>query len=169
MLQVEKRDGRIVYFDREKIDSALCKSYLASHDSVDKDFSDYVHKVSTNIEDTLKSSNKPVSVETIQDMVEHKLMTSRYKATAKDYILYRDKRTRARKNTIDDTVREIVDGTSAYWSEENSNKDFNLVTTQRDYIAGAVSTDMTMRELLPDDVVEAHKKGLIHFHRIIVA
>ena len=164
MIHVEKRDGRIVDFDRDKIETALCKSYLSSHSEVDSDFKGYVEKVSGSIEDTLQSMMTPVSVETIQDMVEKKLMTSRYKGTAKDYILYRDKRTRARKNTIDDTVKEIIDGTSDYWSGENSNKDFHLVTTQRDYIAGAVSTDLTMRELLPDDVVEAHKEGILHFH-----
>lgn len=164
MIHVEKRDGRIVDFDRDKIETALCKSYLASHSEVDLDFKGYVEKVSGSIEDTLQSTTTPVSVETIQDMVEKKLMTSRYKGTAKDYILYRDKRTRARKNTIDDTVKEIIDGTSDYWSGENSNKDFHLVTTQRDYIAGAVSTDLTMRELLPDEVVEAHKEGILHFH-----
>jgi hypothetical protein len=164
MIHVEKRDGRIVDFDRGKIETALCKSYLASHSEVDSDFKGYVEKVSGSIEDTLQSTTTPVSVETIQDMVEKKLMTSRYKGTAKDYILYRDKRTRARKNTIDDTVKEIIDGTSDYWSGENSNKDFHLVTTQRDYIAGAVSTDLTMRELLPDEVVEAHKEGILHFH-----
>lgn len=89
MIHVEKRDGRVVDFDRGKIETALCKSYLASHSEVDSGFKGYVEKVSLSIEDALRADTSPVSVETIQDMVEKKLMTSRYKDTAKDYILYR--------------------------------------------------------------------------------
>ena len=91
-------------------------------------------------------------------------MSTKRKDVAKAYIKYREKRTAARENTIDKTVIEIVEGTNDYWAHENSNKNAELATTQRDYIAGAVSTDESERRLLPSEVVEAHKKGLIHFH-----
>ena len=91
-------------------------------------------------------------------------MSTKRKDVAKAYIKYREERTAARENTIDKTVIEIVEGTNDYWAHENSNKNAELATTQRDYIAGAVSTDESERRLLPSEVVEAHKKGLIHFH-----
>lgn len=91
-------------------------------------------------------------------------MSTKRKDVAKAYITYREERTAARENTIDKTVIEIVEGTNDYWTHENSNKNAELATTQRDYIAGAVSTDESERRLLPSEVVEAHKKGLIHFH-----
>lgn len=105
-----------------------------------------------------------MSIEEIQDLVENGLMSTKRKDVAKAYIKYREKRTAARENTIDKTVIEIVEGTNDYWAHENSNKNAELATTQRDYIAGAVSTDESERRLLPSEVVEAHKKGLIHFH-----
>ena len=91
-------------------------------------------------------------------------MSTRRKDVAKAYILYRKKRDDARTNTIDKTVDEIVGLTNDYWLHENSNKDAQLATTQRDYIAGEVSTDATKRRLLPKDIVEAHEQGIIHFH-----
>ena len=91
-------------------------------------------------------------------------MATKRKDVARAYITYREERNAARENTIDKTVIEIVEGTNDYWAHENSNKNAELATTQRDYIAGAVSTDESERRLLPSEVVEAHKKGLIHFH-----
>ena len=91
-------------------------------------------------------------------------MSTRRKDVAKAYILYRKKRDDARTNTIDKTVDEIVGLTNDYWLHETSNKDAQLATTQRDYIAGEVSTDATKRRLLPKDIVEAHEQGIIHFH-----
>lgn len=105
-----------------------------------------------------------MSIEEIQDLVENGLMSTKRKDVAKAYITYREERTAVRENTIDKTVIEIVEGTNDYWAHENSNKNAELATTQRDYIAGAVSTDESERRLLPSEVVEAHKKGLIHFH-----
>lgn len=91
-------------------------------------------------------------------------MATKRKDIARAYITYREERTASRENTIDKTVIEIVEGTNDYWAHENSNKNAELATTQRDYIAGAVSTDESERRLLPPEVVEAHKEGLIHFH-----
>ena len=91
-------------------------------------------------------------------------MNSSRKNVAKAYILYREQRALARENTIDKTIFEITEGENEYWKTENSNKDATLQTTVRDYIAGAVSTDEARRKLLPKQVIEAHDKGIIHFH-----
>lgn len=167
MSLVVKRDGREVSFDKIKIETAMYKSFLGTEDRDsynEDDFKNYAKSVAEDIEKSSNSSEDKLSVEDIQDIVERKLMASKYKNVAKSYILYRDKRTRARKNTIDDTVSEIVDGVNAYWNDENSNKNSKTVTTQRDYIAGEVSTDQSKRLLLPEDVVEAHDEGILHFH-----
>ena len=84
---------------------------------------------------------------------------------AKKYITYRYTRELVRKaNTTDQSIKELIDGESEYWNNENSNKNARVVTTQRDYLAGITSTDITRRFLLPKDVVEAHDEGIIHFH-----
>ena len=113
----------------------------------------------------MKISDTPeIPIETIQDMVEKELMDID-KDVAKAYITYRYKRHLVREsNTTDKSILELIDGTSDYWNNENSNKNATLVTTQRDYLAGITSTDITKRFLLPPDVVEAHEQGLIHFH-----
>ncbi len=104
----------------------------------------------------------------ISSLVERGLMNLKgdYKEVAKHYILYRDERTRMRGNTTDKTVNEIVNGTSDYWTSENSNKNAMLASTQRDYLAGCVSEDISRRQLLPTDVVKAHDEGIIHIHDI---
>jgi ribonucleoside-triphosphate reductase len=105
------------------------------------------------------------SVEDIQKDVQDALLSiPDYQDVAENYITYRIKRSFARKNTLDDVARDIVECSSDYWTNENSNKDAKLVTTQRDYLAGAISKDACKRYLLPEDIVEAHEKGLIHFH-----
>lgn len=84
---------------------------------------------------------------------------------AKKYITYRYTRELVRKaNTTDQSIKELIDGESDYWNNENSNKNARVVTTQRDYLAGITSTDITRRFLLPEDVVKAHDEGIIHFH-----
>ena len=84
---------------------------------------------------------------------------------AKAYIVYREKRAMVRQsNTTDLSIKELIDGTNDYWNTENSNKNARVVTTQRDYLAGITSTDITRRFLLPEDVVKAHDEGIIHFH-----
>ena len=113
----------------------------------------------------MNESDKPFDVEMIQDLVEHGLMSCKRKDVAKAYILYRDERNRNRKNTIDDTVNNIVNVSDIYWTSENANKNPRLNTTQRDYIAGEVSKDATDRYLLPKDIVEANKAGILHFHK----
>ena len=91
-------------------------------------------------------------------------MATKRRDVARAYIKYRENRTRARGNPVDDTIEEICSNSSEYWSTENANKNPQVVTTQRDYIAGAISTDIVRRKLLPYDIVEAHDNGIIHFH-----
>ena len=164
MIYVIKRDGVQQIFDSNKIKNAILKAFKA----VDGQITDYAEAKAENIanyiEGYCEEETKPLSIEEIQDLVENGLMSTKRKDVAKAYITYREERTAARENTIDKTVIEIVEGTNDYWAHENSNKNAELATTQRDYIAGAVSTDESERRLLPSEVVEAHKKGLIHFH-----
>ena len=159
---INKRDGRSQEFDRKKIINAMIKACEAERGGIDMEFIGFANKVADSIEELAKS--KDLSVENIQDIIENKLMASRYKDVAKAYILYRDKRTMLRKNTTDQTVMEMLGGTNEYWATENSNKNPKEATVQRDYLAGILSTDLTRRYILSDDLREAHDAGQIHFH-----
>ena len=165
-MKIVKRDGRIVEFDRSKITNAISKAYEKVQGGMsDEDYAICIN-IATEIEElALKGEIKDITVESIQDLVEDKLMEKDLtKEVAKEYIRYRKERSLYRENTIDRTIDEIVDGSNEYWAEENSNKNHMLETTKRDYIAGEVSTDKAKRKLLPKDIVEAHEKGIIHFH-----
>ena len=106
-----------------------------------------------------------ILVEDIQDIIEEKLMEIGRYELAKRYITYRYTRALVRQsNTTDQSIKELIDGESEYWNTENSNKNAKVVTTQRDYLAGITSTDITRRFLLPEDIVKAHDEGIIHFH-----
>lgn len=159
--KVRKRDDREVPFNQEKVANAVMKAFVDVDGEVTNEALEVSWKIAHSIANLRK---KVVSVEEIQDEVEKRLMRSSRKDVAKAYILYREERSRARENTIDKTIFEITEGTSDYWSTENSNKDATLQTTIRDYIAGAVSTDEAKRKLLPKDVVRAHEEGILHFH-----
>lgn len=163
-IKICKRDGRRVDFDPRKIETAV----LAAFRQVDGEISKYALEKAENISDYIldfaESADHLLSVEEIQDMVENGLMSTKRKDVAKSYIKYREDRNRARENTIDKLVDEIVHLENDYFLYENSNKDATLATTMRDYIAGAVSTDKTKRQYLPKEIVEAHEKGIIHFH-----
>lgn len=161
-MNVRKRDGRLVPFDESKIEKAVLKAFVA----VDKELSDYAIAKAENIANYIKdiSEQEELSIEQIQDFVENGLMSTKRKDVAKAYIKYREERTRARGNPIDKEIEEICSNSSEYWSTENANKNPQVVTTQRDYIAGAISTDIARRLLLPPDIVEAHDQGIVHFH-----
>lgn len=161
-MNVRKRDGRLVPFDESKIEKAVLKAFVA----VDKELSDYAITKAENIANYIKdiSEQEELSIEQIQDFVENGLMSTKRKDVAKAYIKYREERTRARGNPIDKEIEEICSNSSEYWSTENANKNPQVVTTQRDYIAGAISTDIARRLLLPPDIVEAHDQGIVHFH-----
>lgn len=162
MSYVIKRDGRKVSFNPEKIKTAILKAFK----EVDGEISNYALEKADNIASYIEnlSLTKELSIEDIQDLVEKGLMATKRKDVAKAYVIFRNNRNMARKNTIDDTIDEIIGKTNDYWLHENSNKDAELSTTQRDYIAGEVSTDASRRRLLPKDVIAAHDNGEIHFH-----
>ena len=164
---VKKRDGRLVDFNKKKIINAILSAFV----EVEKEQSDYAIEKANNIADYIENfykekENYIPDIEEIQDLVEKGLMSLKHKEVAKAYILYRNKRNLARGNTTDKEVLELLGGTSEYWNDENSNKNSHVVTTQRDYMAGILSTDLSRRLLLPKDIVEAHDAGIIHFHDI---
>ena len=160
-MKIIKRDGRKVDFDKQKITHAIEKAMERTDIGVNHDIAlSIANKISHDVE-----NQKSISVEEIQDMVEQRLMASSKKDVAKEYITYRYKRGLIREsNTTDKSILELLNGTNDYWNNENSNKDAEKVTVQRDYLAGITSTDITERFLLPNDVIEADKKGVIHFH-----
>lgn len=154
---VKKRDGKLVEFNKDKIYDAILKAMLETKD-VNKDIA---HRIANEI----SKIESDLSVEEIQDIVEDKLMNSHRKDVARLYVRYRYKKELIREgNTTDKTIKELLNGESEYWNTENSNKNPKLVTVQRDYLAGITSTDISKRFLIPKNVVEAHEKGIIHFH-----
>ena len=161
IINVIKRNGNKVDFDKNKIVEAILK---ANKDVQGRQKASVklARGVAKNIENYDKSK---LTVEEIQDLVEKELMSAEKFDLAKAYILYREKRAMVRQsNTTDISIKELIDGTNDYWNTENSNKNAKVVTTQRDYLAGITSTDITRRFLLPEDVVKAHDEGIIHFH-----
>jgi len=160
-MKIVKRDGTIVEFEDDKIRVAIKKA----NEEVGK--KDKILKVQIEeIINYIKGLDKSrILVEDVQDIIEQKLMEFGKYQLAKKYITYRYKRELVRKaNTTDQSIKELIDGESEYWNSENSNKNATVVTTQRDYLAGITSTDITRRFLLPNDVLEAHDAGILHFH-----
>lgn len=162
-MNVIKRDGRQVAFEKEKIKLAVLKAFL----DVDGEETSYAKDKAREIANYVESLDKDMDVEEIQDVVVNKLMASARKDVAARYVEYRYKRKLVREsNTTDKTILELISGTSDYWNNENSNKNATLVTTQRDYMAGIVSEDISKRFLLPPEIIQAHDDGIIHFHDI---
>ena len=162
VLKIIKRNGKVVDFDKNKIIEAILK---ANKDVQGRQKASVklAKDIAKNIE--MNSEKQKMAVEEIQDMVEKELMSAEKFDLAKTYLLYREKRAIVRQsNTTDKTIMELIDGDNEYWNTENSNKNATIVTTQRDYIAGATSTDITRRFLLPEEVSKAHDEGIIHFH-----
>ncbi len=160
-MKVIKRDGHMVDYCPEKIQIAIEKANaeVAEEDRV----SDIQIKNIIKYIEGLKK--KRILVEDIQDIIEMRLMSLGKYALAKEYITYRYTRELVRRsNTTDLSIKELIDGENEYWNTENSNKNAKVVTTQRDYLAGITSTDITRRFLLPENVVKAHDEGVIHFH-----
>ena len=160
-MKVIKRDGTIVEYNPEKIRIAIQKANREVSKK-EKATDEQIQEIINYIEELKKSR---ILVEDIQDIIEEKLMSFGNYLLAKKYITYRYTRELVRKaNTTDQSIKELIDGESEYWNSENSNKNAKVVTTQRDYLAGITSTDITRRFLLPEDVVKAHDEGIIHFH-----
>ncbi len=160
-MKIVKRDGHIVDYDPAKIRIAIGKANNEVRGK-EKVTEEQIQEIIQYIEDLNK---KRILVEDIQDMIEEKLMEFDKYQLAKKYITYRYTRELVRKaNTTDQTIKELIEGESEYWNSENSNKNAMLVTTQRDYLAGITSTDITRRFLLPEEIVKAHDEGILHFH-----
>ncbi len=160
-MKIVKRDGHIVDYDSSKIKTAIKKANVEVRPK-ERANEQEIEEIIQYIEDLNK---KRILVEDIQDIIEEKLMELDKYQLAKKYITYRYTRELVRKaNTTDQTIKELIEGENEYWNNENSNKNAQVVTTQRDYLAGITSTDITRRFLLPEEIVEAHDEGIIHFH-----
>ena len=163
-MKIIKRNGDRVEFDADKIRLAIEKA----NDNVKKKYrlsEDSIRDIVRDISDDYITNGKIKNVEAIQSEVEHKLIDINAYMVATEYITYRYKRGLAREfNTTDKSIEELLEGNNDYWNNENSNKNAKRVTVQRDYLAGITSTDISKRLLIPDYIVEAHEKGIIHFH-----
>ena len=160
-MKIIKRDGTIVDYNPEKIKIAINKANM----EVDENNQASVEEINKIIKYIERLKKPRILVEDIQDIIEQKLMAGGKYELAKKYITYRYTRELVRKsNTTDQSIKELIEGESEYWNNENSNKNAKVVTTQRDYLAGITSTDITRRFLLPEDIVKAHDEGVIHFH-----
>ena len=164
MSRVIKRNGEEVSFDLSKIVNAI----KAANEEVDNIFrmNEYqIQAIANDIAQQVQSSTHAVNVEDIQDMVERGIMEMRGYEVAQKYVRYRYTRELARKaNTTDDGILSLIDQINEEVKQENSNKNPTINSTQRDYMAGEVSKDLTKRILLPEDIVQAHEQGIIHFH-----
>lgn len=160
-MNIVKRDCSLQEFDKSKISNAIIKAMRNSggvKPKIAEEIADEIEQEVLNLEE--------VSVSDIEDMVYDKLISKRQRLTAKAYEGYRAVREfqRDNDNTIDSEIDEMICGNSEYWNDENSNKNPRLVTTQRDYIAGIASKDISRRFLLSPEIVQAHDEGIIHFH-----
>ena len=160
-MKVIKRDGRAVDFDREKIRVAISKANKEVRPK-ERATKEEIKEIISYIEDLDK---KRILVEDIQDIIEQKLMEIQKYELSKKYIVYRYTRALVRKqNTTDESILGLIRNENKELAEENSNKNTMLASTQRDYIAGEVSRDLTKRMLLPEKISKAHEEGILHFH-----
>lgn len=161
---VIKRNGEEVDFDVTKIINAIA----AANKEVDRlyQMNDYqIKAVADNISKQIDQMTHAVNVEDIQDLVETGIMEMRGYEVAQKYVRYRYTRELARKsNTTDDGILTLIENSNEEINQENSNKNSVINSTQRDYMAGEVSKDLTKRILLPKEIVDAHEAGIIHFH-----
>lgn len=164
-IKVVKRNGDIVDFNRDKIYNAVFKAFNEMYSDNTEYNSDSSHKIADIVTTKICNiENEQISVEAIQDIVERELMDYD-KNVAQAYIRYRYKREMARGlHNTDNEMLSLIDCENEAIKEENSNKNPTLLPTQRDYMAGTVSKDLTNRVLLSEDIVKAHNEGIIHFH-----
>ena len=164
MKNVIKRNGKEVKFDLSKIVHAIEKA----NNEVDPIYqlnSFQIQAAADSVVKKIQAKSYAVNVEEIQDMVETAIMEMRGYEVAQKYVRYRYKREMARKaNSTDDDILALIDQANEELKQENSNKNPVINSTQRDYMAGEVSKDLTRRLLLPEDIVHAHEEGMIHFH-----
>lgn len=157
-MNVIKRNGSEVKFNKKKIIDAITKAMKGCNE---KD-NEFVLSIADSIENR---NQKVITVEDIQDLIETKLMASKYKNVAQSYVRYRYERERIRQsNTTDDMILSLIEQDNELIKQENSNKNPTIISTQRDYMAGEVSKDLTNRIFLPPEIVQANKDGELHFH-----
>ena len=163
-MKIIKRSGAEVTFDPNKIVIAVTKanqSVVPSHRMTEIQ----IKRIAEDVESAAANMNRSLSVEEIQDMVEDQIMNQRAFDVARRYITYRYNRALVRKsNTTDEQILSLIECNNEEVKQENSNKNPTVNSVQRDYMAGEVSKDITRRILLPPDIVDAHDRGLIHFH-----
>ena len=163
-MKIIKRNGAEVGFDITKIIIAITKAN-ESVEEVDRMTPVQIQRIAESVDLQCQKMNRAPTVEEIQDMVEHYIMAHGAFEVAKHYITYRYTRSLVRKsNTTDDKILSLIECNNEEAKQENSNKNPVVNSTQRDYLAGEVSRDITNRILLPKDIVEAHNEGIIHFH-----
>ena len=163
-MKIIKRNGSEATFDIVKIIAAVTKANnVVSED--ERLTPMQIRRIAESVENSCLSMNRALSVEEIQDLVENQIMAHGAFEVAKNYITYRYTRTLVRKsNTTDEKILSLIESNNEEVKQENSNKNPTVNSVQRDYMAGEVSKDITKRILLPQDIVEAHEAGIIHFH-----
>ena len=163
-MNVIKRSGEEVLFAADKIKVAVTKANSATNPENQMP-SSTIDTIVNAVVDKCKALNRSVGVEEIQDMVETEIMHEGAYAVAKNYITYRYERALVRKaNSTDEQILSLIGRNNEEAKQDNSNKNPTVNSTQRDYMAGEVSKDITRRFLLPPDIIDAHEKGIIHFH-----
>ena len=163
-MKVIKRNGVETEFDRSKIKNAIIKANESVPEHVRMN-DIQIDNTTSAVVNECEMYNRECHVEEIQDLVESHIMNSGFFHVARAYVRYRYDREKLRnKNTTDDSILALIDQTNEEIKQENSNKNSVVNSTQRDYMAGEVSKDLTRRILLPKDIVEAHDQGIIHFH-----
>ena len=163
-MKIIKRNGAEVPFDIQKIEVAVTKANNSVAEA-DRMTPVQIGRIAESVELQCQKMNRAPTVEEIQDMVEHHIMAHGAFEVAKHYITYRYTRSLVRKaNTTDDKILSLIECNNEEVKQENSNKNPTVNSVQRDYMAGEVSKDLTMRMLLPPEIVKAHEEGIIHFH-----
>lgn len=163
-MNIIKRNGTEVKFNASKITNAI-RCANKDVDVSDRLTDPQIHEITSKIEEACENLNHTVTVEEVQDMVEDNIMSLGHFNLARKYITYRyEQSLKRRKNTTDDKILSLIECDNEEVKQENSNKNPTVNSVQRDYMAGEVSRDITTRKLLPEDVVEAHNEGIIHFH-----
>lgn len=164
-MKIIKRNGAEVDFDSAKIERALERANDCIEVKSHRIGKRLIKLIAEEVSEAYINSKRTRTVEYIQDQIENKLIEYNAYAVAKEYITYRYKRTLARtSSTVDDKIIALLEESNEEIKQENSNKNPVIASTQRDYMAGEISKDITNRILLSDDIVEAHNQGIIHFH-----
>ncbi len=163
-MNIIKRSGKEDIFDCNKIKAAVEKANQSVY-RTDRMTDAQIKEVTANVVEMCKCMNRAANVEEVQDMVEEQIMRQGAYKVANRYITYRYKRALVRKsNTTDQQILSLIECNNEEVKQENSNKNPTVNSVQRDYMAGEVSKDITKRLLLPEDIVQAHEEGIIHFH-----